>query len=267
ATAAISAWAIVTLSTRYVSLGSILAVLILLAVHLGLTHSPLDTTPATVAYLVVGGLFVIFKHRANIARLWNGTENQVGDFPRRESLIGGLHLLALGFWFGGAGFFNFVAAPTIFSAFENVVSSSPSDRTALVPIVPPGTSELQQKNLASALAGSAVGPIFPKYFTMQLLCGGVAWLSTLGATTNRRPRFVAVTVGLICVLIGASLGPTVSRLRHERYSADLEVATTAKKLFGPIHLVSLAASGVGVLAAGAALALAAKSSPKPVVAD
>ena len=95
----------------------------------------------------------------------------------RDSFVRGLHVLALGLWFGGAGFFNFVTAPSIFESFKEVVNTAPSDRTAHWPIAPRGGSEAATKkreDLANALAGSAVGPVFPKYFAMQAVCGLVA---------------------------------------------------------------------------------------------
>ena len=52
---------------------------------------------------------MILKHRANIRRLLDGTENRIGDFPMRETVVRGLHLLSLGLWFGGAAFVLWVA--------------------------------------------------------------------------------------------------------------------------------------------------------------
>jgi glycerol-3-phosphate acyltransferase PlsY len=69
-------WAAVFFTTRYVSLASILAALSLppLAVLLGL--GPLA---AWVAALIA--LFVVVRHRANVARLLSGTEKR---FERRK---------------------------------------------------------------------------------------------------------------------------------------------------------------------------------------
>ena len=63
------------------------------------------------------------------------------------------HVLALGMWFGGAGFFNFFAAPAIFDSFKQVVNSGPSDRTAHQRIIDPTALQTDKDLLASALAG------------------------------------------------------------------------------------------------------------------
>src|SRR5205807_5846382 len=109
----------------------------------------------------------------NVRRLMAGTENRIGDFSMRDTVVRCLHVLALGLWFGGAGFFNFVTAPLIFQSFEQVVNAGPSDRTANETIIPSGASPERKKDLASALGGAAVGPVFPFYFGMQAVCGAI----------------------------------------------------------------------------------------------
>src|SRR6185437_15257926 len=153
-------------------------------------------------YLLIGTLAVIVKHRSNIRRLLRGTENRIGDFPMRDTIVRGLHILALGLWFGGAAFFNFVAAVPIFESFKEVVANSPSDRTANVDIVPPGADK---DALANALAGSAVGPIFPRYFALQAVCGGIAlvtafsWLKGSRGIDRLRLAVILVAVALVAV--------------------------------------------------------------------
>lgn len=78
ALAAFGVWLLVTLPTRYVSLGSIAAALALgiflsVSAVMGNVHWNVVVT----GWLV--GVFVIFKHRANIVRLLNGTENRFGS--------------------------------------------------------------------------------------------------------------------------------------------------------------------------------------------
>ena len=97
-----------------------------------------------------------------------------------------IHVLALGLWFGALVMFNFIVAPTqFFEAFPAVVESAPSDRTAYLPLAPVATAE-QKKQLATALAGSAVGPVFPKFFQLQAVCAvlglitALAWRSSPG---------------------------------------------------------------------------------------
>lgn len=92
ALAAFAVWLILTLSTKYVSVGSIGACITLAGLstfgylepqlfqnHL---HDSIYTVPAVkegflgIAWIVAA--FVIFKHKANIKRLLNGTENGFG---------------------------------------------------------------------------------------------------------------------------------------------------------------------------------------------
>ena len=141
------------------------------------------------------------------------------------------------------------------------VAESPSDRTALLDIVPPGTPQAERDALASALAGAAVGPIFPRYFAMQLVCGAVTLVTALSfvrAGGVHRLRAVLAGVAFALVVVSVPVSHTVSRLRLERFSPDAEVAARAKELFGPVHLVSLALSGVTTLLAGGVLALGAR---------
>lgn len=80
---AIGVWLAVTLLTRYVSLGSILASLTLpgvVAVQRVLLHRtvPLEVILFTVAIPAI----IIATHRSNIKRLLSGTENQIGSENR-----------------------------------------------------------------------------------------------------------------------------------------------------------------------------------------
>ncbi|DAA83177.1 MAG TPA: acyl-phosphate glycerol 3-phosphate acyltransferase [Cyanobacteria bacterium UBA10660] len=65
-------WGVVTWVSRYVSLGSIVA----------LALSPLimwflNAPPAYIVYAVIAAIYVIYLHRENIKRLKEGTENKV----------------------------------------------------------------------------------------------------------------------------------------------------------------------------------------------
>ena len=173
----------------------------------------------------------------------------------RLPLLRGLHLLSLGLWFGGAAFFSFVAAPAIFASFTDVVAESPSDRTANLNIVPPGTDDDGKKALASALAGAAVGPVFPKFFAMQAAAAVVALATGLGLKM-RRWRGLLLAAGLGMVVIGWPISRKVSEVRLLRTSIDVGVSAEAKAAFGPWHLASLGLSAMTTLVAGAALATA-----------
>ncbi len=65
-------WGVITYTTKYVSVGSIIALLISPFVMYFL-HSPI----AYVAYCALGAIYIVYLHRENIKRLINGNENKV----------------------------------------------------------------------------------------------------------------------------------------------------------------------------------------------
>lgn len=65
-------WSIITYTSKYVSLGSILA-LAVSPVLMYLFHEPI----AYILYCVLGAIYITYLHRENILRLLNGTENKV----------------------------------------------------------------------------------------------------------------------------------------------------------------------------------------------
>jgi hypothetical protein len=223
-----------------------------------------DGNRTVTLFVLIGSAAVVWKHRANVRRLLNGTENRIGDSPMRRTVVKGLHLLAVGLWFGGAAFFNFGAAPAIFASFKEVVATNPSDRTANETIIPPDAGGVRKDALANALAGSAVGPVFPRYFGLQAVCGAVAlvtalgWWHAEGGRRAHRVRAVVVGVGLLTVAVAVPISAKVSELRPQRFSPDAAVRDAAKAAFGPWHLASLGLSFVTVSLAGVALALGAK---------
>jgi hypothetical protein len=166
-------------------------------------------------------------------------------------------------WFGGAGFFNFVTAPTIFESFKEVVETAPSDRTAGFRFSHTVRSG-QEPKLANALAGAAVGPVFPKYFAMQAVCGLIAlvtaasWWRAEGGRTVHRRRVYVIVLALITIAIGWPISNYVSELRPQRFSTNTDIASAADAAFVQWHLVSLLLSFVTVALAGVALWLAAK---------
>lgn len=187
----------------------------------------------------------------------------------RSIAVRSLHVLAIGFWFGGAGFFNFVAARSLFPSFEAVVASSPSDRTAFIPIVPPGTSDEAKKKLASALAGAAVGPIFPQYYAMQLICGtiglitAISWWNAEPPTRVHRRRVTVIGLALLTVIVGWWVSSIVGELRIARFDPDPIAAKMASDAFTTWHFVSLGLSMVAVLLSGVALAMAGRMPNAP----
>ncbi|HEY8503579.1 MAG TPA: glycerol-3-phosphate 1-O-acyltransferase PlsY, partial [Gemmataceae bacterium] len=133
---AVLVWLAVVSSTRLVSLGSLAAALALVAGRLLTVARPFsgDSVILTV-FTLAGTALVYFKHRSNILRLISGTENRVRDTDMWRTLSKALHVLALGTWLGSAVFFNFLAAPTIFATFREVVETAPNDRTAGLPLL------------------------------------------------------------------------------------------------------------------------------------
>ncbi len=65
-------WGIITYTTKYVSVGSIIA-LILSPFVMYFLHAPL----AYVGYCALGAIYIVYLHRENIKRLINGKENKV----------------------------------------------------------------------------------------------------------------------------------------------------------------------------------------------
>ena len=78
----LAAWTAIVLRTRYVSLGSMVAAL---ALPLGiLAEARLRQDPGLYPVLAVGTLvsaFVLYRHRSNMSRLMQGTENKIGSRP------------------------------------------------------------------------------------------------------------------------------------------------------------------------------------------
>ena len=65
-------WGIITYTTKYVSVGSIIALLISPFVMYFL-HAPI----AYVGYCALGAVYIVYLHRENIKRLIQGNENKV----------------------------------------------------------------------------------------------------------------------------------------------------------------------------------------------
>lgn len=261
---AVLIWVALTLASRYVSLASVVAILILVAVRFITTPHPFQHPEWIITiFCLVGTVFIIAKHRGNIHRLWAGTESQIKDGDTRLTLLRGLHLFAVGSWFGAAAFFNFVAAVPIFDSFKEVVANQPSDRTGFVRILPDGAPQADKDALASALAGSAVGPVFPRFFALSAVCALVAVITAgafwkMDAAKIHRHRLVLCVIAAVLVAVGWPLSDYVSHLRMERFHPDRAIANAAKIAFGTMHLISLVSSAITTLLAGVVLALAAK---------
>jgi acyl phosphate:glycerol-3-phosphate acyltransferase len=257
AAAALVAWIVAVLASRMVSLASIAAVIVL-SVGQWLISGEF-AAPASI-YIFTGSIIVIAKHRANIARITTGTENQMRDFAMREPLLRVLHIVAVGLGFGGAAFFNLAIAPSLFRTFDTVVRTSPSDRTAGLSIIPASADPTDIDRLGKALAGAAVSPIFPMYFSLLTGCTAIALLTAVVWRRRgriHRARLLVAIMALATVLAGWPISTKVSELRLLRFSPDPMIAELAKSEFAVWHLVSLALSLLTVLLLGIILVMAA----------
>lgn len=265
---AVLTFAAVVGATRTVSLGSIVAAGMLCAARLMMAADPFGRDSVVVTgFCLVGALLVVVKHRANIARLVRGSENRLEDKPMFDTLARAVHVLSLGLWFGAMVMFNLIVAPTqFFEAFPAVVESAPSDRTANLPLAP-GATEEQKKDLAAALAGSAVGPVFPKFFRLQAKCAALAVITALGWWNRpglvHRWRVLFAGLATLTVAAGWPISLKVSALRVERFHGNFMTASAAKEAFAEWHLISLLLSLVTVGLVGVALAMAARMPESP----
>ena len=262
ASVAILVWLAAVAAWRTVSLASVLAVSTLVGARLLGTAQPFQGDTAIKTWFCIGGAaLIIVKHVGNLHRLRAGTENKLRDIPMWHNLGKSLHVTALGVWVGAAVFFNFIAAPAIFESFKEVVQNAPSDRTAYLPLAPEASPE-QRAQLASALAGSAVGPLFPRLFALQAICGLLAVMTALGWWRElgrvHRWRVYLLVAALVTVAVGWPVSEKVSELRLARFSSDSALASEARAAFGPWHGVSLVLSLVTAVLALIALALAAR---------
>jgi glycerol-3-phosphate acyltransferase PlsY len=74
---ALGVWVLVTLASRYVSLGSITAAVVFLPAFAALNWPPTALWPMG-AFAALMVALILVRHRSNIRRLLNGTENRIG---------------------------------------------------------------------------------------------------------------------------------------------------------------------------------------------
>ena len=77
-------WVVVTLASRYVSLGSIVAAVAFLPIFALLNWPPTDLWPMGLFAAAMAGLILV-RHRGNIGRLLKGTENKIGSSRTKSS--------------------------------------------------------------------------------------------------------------------------------------------------------------------------------------
>ena len=247
------AWVTVVAVTNYISLASLAAAVTLCCLRLATTGAEAPSDPRGWFCLLACAL-VFVRHRANIARLWRGSESQIrwGE-PMRKTL----HVLALGLWFGSVIFFSFVVTPTLFDSMEHLGE----ERHVWFPV--PGHFAhgdipfLAAKEQGARLAGYAVGRMFPWYFLLQTVCGviagwtALAWCKENPSARLHRWRVGLLTCALVTVMVGWPLEQKVSDLRAPREEATdvyllhpdskdaLEKMQAARSEFAAWHVGSL----------------------------
>jgi acyl-phosphate glycerol 3-phosphate acyltransferase len=263
--AAFLAWLTLFVSTRIMSLASILAAVLLCVLRLSLTPDPWSPAHAVVSgfCLLTAGL-VIARHHANIRRLLAGTENRFPESPAMLLLPRTLHLFAVGLWFGTLAFFT-LAGAVLFQTFEQKSALPAADRPPWLPVpaaydrARPGDRfpEPLRKEQGARIAGAAVGPLFPWYYGIQTACAAVALVTALSWAGRKgervhRVRAWVLAAALVSVGAGWVLERVVEGLRGPRDSltddvlatpdpspADVARAEAARAEFGAWHGVSL----------------------------
>jgi glycerol-3-phosphate acyltransferase PlsY len=255
---ALVAWLGVFCATRYVSLASLTAAAALCFLRVS-TAEPLEPSHRILSVFCFLTMALVFlRHRANIGRLYQGTENRIRDSAGMQLLAKTVHVLALGLWFGAVVFF-LITTLTIFHTLEALGQSS-AERPGWVPLPADFTPEQ-----GTRLAGVVLAPLFHWYFLLQGACGFLA-LSTALSWSRRKPgvhrlRSVIVLLAWISVLAGWPVAQYVGELRVERYSASAAIAESARAAFATWHLISLLLNFVTLILVTFAMALAAQLPP------
>lgn len=266
-------WFVLLCATRYMSLASIAAVLALCAAHLQ-QPAAWDWSEPRTWFCVVAGALVIVKHRANIKRLFHGTENQLRDTIVMRQLNKSLHVLALGLWFGMSIFFTFVVALSLFGSFEALAQQK--QRETWFP--PAAHFDGKQDDVDGAkeqgtrAAGFAISPMFTWYFALQGMCGFVALATALqflkqGSRVHRW-RVNLLIAAIMLVLVGWPIEHYVSELRGPRNrateeylqnrddSAKKDEMASARAAFGRWHFYSVMLNLATIACVTGAMALA-----------
>jgi acyl-phosphate glycerol 3-phosphate acyltransferase len=284
ALAALLTWIALVAACRYVSLASLSAAAVLCLVRLGSTPEPFAPSHRILTcFCFVALTMVWWRHRANVARLFQGNENQLKDTPTMFQLNKTLHVLAMGLWFGTAVFFTFVVGLSLFGTFETLSARPAGDRPFWFPL----PAELDKKDRpsdqfpdplrkeqGSRVFGAAVGPIFPWYYDIQTVCGLLGLVTALPWLRLRskvhQARAILIGLALITVAGGWYLEHEVEARRVVRNDASDEVlreahpspervraANDARADFGRWHGYSLMANFLTVILVTVAMGLTA----------
>jgi acyl phosphate:glycerol-3-phosphate acyltransferase len=279
ALAALLAWIVVLAASRFVSLASVSAVLVLGAVQW--FQSDGDHADPRSLFCLLAGLLVIARHRANLVRLAHGNENRLQETPAMTQLAKTMHVLALGLWFGMSVFFSFVATPSLFDTLEKLSERPAEQRREWLPLPPEfakvDTEVNGPKEQGSRIAGSLVGPMFPWYFLLQDMCGIIALATAFSWVKHgkvHRWRVGLVLVAVVLALAGWPVEQRVSKLRTPRNQAvdaylragsdaSPSAMREARSDFGRWHVYSLMLNFATILAVAGAMALAGNLPQRP----
>jgi acyl-phosphate glycerol 3-phosphate acyltransferase len=282
---ALLTWVSTLAVTRYVSVSSLLACMLLCAARVMLTPEPWAREHIVVsAFCFVAAALVFVRHHSNIRRLLQGTENRLRETPAVLLVSKVIHLLALGLWFGTLVFFVVIGL-LLFDRFENEATRSDDQPFGWVPHVRPydaarrmsDTDRLpawMRKEPGTRVAGFAVAVVFPWYFGIQDVCGLLAAATALAWTASHtrrvhRVRAYVLLAALISVVAGGWLERKVAENtapRNALTDAALTTPTTeniaraeaARAEFWRLHLYSMVLNLVTLLLVTAAMALAAR---------
>lgn len=174
-----------------------------------------------------------------------------------------VHVLALGLWFGTGMFFTFVVGLSLFDTFEKETVRPAAERPFWLPVPPqlekaPPSDRFPdplRKEQGSRIAGTAVGPMFPTYYFLQLMCGFLALVTKLILFGGGRWRGAVLLLALLGASAGLWLERQVEELRVKRSEASdivlkseaptsdqVAAANEARARFGTWHTYSLFAN-------------------------
>jgi acyl-phosphate glycerol 3-phosphate acyltransferase len=247
-------WCAVFATWRIVSLASLSGAALMTVVALLQAMAATDSETNKKAVVAAGAfVLVAIRHRGNIRRLYEGTENRFVESTSMLHLSKVIHVLAVALWWGSNVFFSLIAAVLIFRTWEGYAQDPP--------IWFPGAASFT-KETGTRIAGATVGPIFPFFFAVQAMCALLALVTSLGfirwepERRVHRTRFALIALAALTVAIGWPISLKVSALREQRYANDPAQAAFARSQFGPWHTVSLFLNfgTIGLTTAATALA-------------
>jgi acyl-phosphate glycerol 3-phosphate acyltransferase len=274
------AWLVLLCVTRYMSLASMVAAIALTGVRLAMAYPVTRDNGILTAFCLLATILVIVRHRSNLRRLFQGTENRLQETPAMLHFTKTLHVLALGLWFGTTIFFT-ITGLLISRAYEEVSLQSGGERPLWFPL-PAAYNQARpsdkfpeplRKEQGSRAFGEAVAPLFPWYFGIQAVCGMIAAATALtfvrASGIVHRIRAAVLLAGLATVGVGIWLERVVDEMRGPRNnltdavltgstpSADeVSKANAARADFAQWHVYSLLVNLATVLLVTLAMALA-----------